>query len=195
MSQVSLVPLLAWVAAFAYWGLAVWRGKRPRRRDVAIDRALRAVFIFPLGLVAFWAFAGHVFFPERAAAAIGWQPSPFQYEVGVANLGIAVASLYAAFAAFQARLAVALAASCFLAGAGVGHVHLMVTEGDFAAGNAGPILVSDFLAPLAAFALLIAAKWQPRAKSPDSRALEAEFQEARRAMKSYRAALDEFGKD
>lgn len=194
MSQVSLVPVLAWVAALACWGITLSRAKPPLLWDFAVDRALRFVFLFPLGLVALWAFAGHVFFPDRAAAAIGWQPSPFQYEVGVANLGIGLASLYAAFAAFPARVAVAIAASCLLMGAGIGHVHLILSDGNLAPGNAGPILFSDFLAPLAAVVLLVLSVWQPQPKSPDSLALKAEFQEAKRAMKSYRAALNEFGK-
>lgn len=194
MSQVSLVPVMAWIAAIAFLGVAIWRAKRPVLRDFVFDRALRYVFIFPLGLIALWAFVGHVFFPDRAAAAIGWQPSPFQFEVGVANLGIGLASLYAAFSKFTARVAVAIFASCFLIGAGVGHVHLIATDGNVAPGNAGPILISDFLAPLAILALLAAAAWWPKPKSPDSLALEAEFDAARRAMRSYRGALDKFVK-
>ncbi|GFO83379.1 MAG: hypothetical protein A49_30060 [Methyloceanibacter sp.] len=155
MSQVALVPILTWVAAIACWGIAVWRGPRPIPRWFAIDRALRYIFIFPLGLLGLWAFVGHVMFPLRSAAAIGWQPSPFQFEVGYANLGIGLASLYAAFTTFYARVAVAIAASCFLVGAGIGHVHDIIAYGNLTAGNAGPILVTDFLTPMAALILLI----------------------------------------
>ncbi|ODR96558.1 hypothetical protein AUC70_14905 [Methyloceanibacter stevinii] len=123
MSQVALVPLLAWVAALACWGIALWRAPRPLLRWFVLDRALRYVFIFPLGLLGIWAFIGHVMFPAQSAAAIGWPPSPFQFEVGYANLGLGLASLYAAFTTFYARVAVAIAASCFLVGAGIGHVH------------------------------------------------------------------------
>ena len=84
MSQVALVPLLAWVAALICWGMALWRGPRPLPRWFVLDRALRYVFIFPLGLLGLWAFIGHVVFPTQAAAAIGWPPSPFQFEVGYA---------------------------------------------------------------------------------------------------------------
>ena len=134
-------------------------------------------------------------FPERAAAAIGWQPSPFQFEVGVANLGIGLAPLYAAFATFTARVAAGIAASCFLIGAGIGHVHAILTDGNLAPGNAGPILVTDFLTPIAALVLLAVTAWRPGPKSPDSLALEAEFEVARRAMRSYRQELDKFVKD
>lgn len=196
MSQVALVPILTWVAAIAFWGIAVWRGPRPIPRWFAIDRALRYIFIFPLGLLGLWAFVGHVMFPLRSAAAIGWQPSPFQFEVGYANLGIGLASLYAAFTTFYARVAVAIAASCFLVGAGIGHVHDIIAYGNLTAGNAGPILVTDFLTPMAALILLILSARRPRKrlKSPDSQALEAEMEVARQAMRSYREALDRFVK-
>ena len=196
MTQVALVPLFVWVAALACWGISLWRGPRPLPRWFVIDRALRYVFVFPLGVLGLWAFIGHVMFPVRAAAAIGWPPSPFQFEVGYANLGIGLASLYAAFTTFYARVAVAIAASCFLGGAGIGHVHDILAYGNLTPGNAGPILVTDFLTPALALGLLIASARRPKGKprSPESQALEAEIEVARGAMRSYREALDRFVK-
>jgi hypothetical protein len=80
--------------------------------------------------------------------------SPFQYEVGVANLGLWLASLYAAFKGFETRVAVAIAAACFLVGAGIGHIRDIVETGNLAPGNAGPIMVTDFLTPLVIVVLL-----------------------------------------
>jgi hypothetical protein len=194
MEQVSLVPILVWVAALVCWGVSVWWGARPIMQVYVVDRLLRFIFIFPLGIQGLWAFVGHVFFPEQAAAAIGWEPSPFQFEVGYANLGLGLASLYAAYTGFYARVAVAIAASCFLVGAGIGHVQDIVTYGNLTPGNAGPILVTDFLTPMAVLALLLVAARRPQPKSPDTLALEAELEVARRAMRSYRDALDKFVK-
>ncbi len=195
MSQVSLVPLLLWIAVLACAGVAVWCGPRPVTRGFVIDRLLRYLFLFPLGLQGLWAFLGHVFFPDEAARSIGWAPSPFQYEVGVANLGLGLASLYAAFKGFEARVAVAIAATCFLIGAGIGHVRDIVQEGNLAPGNAGPIMVTDFLTPIVILALLFFAsgKWRP--KSLATLALEAELEVARKAMRDYRNALSELGKE
>src|SRR5262245_13767813 len=111
MTQISLIPILLWVAARAAACVAVWRGPRPVTRDFVIDRLLRYVLVFPVGLLGLWAFVGHVFFPAQSAASIGWADSPFQFEVGVANLGLFLASLYAAFRGFEARLAASLAAA------------------------------------------------------------------------------------
>ncbi len=194
MSQVTLIPVLAWVVALLFWSIAVSRARQPRSQGFVVDRALRYLFIFPLGLMSLWAFVGHVFFSERAAAAIGWAPSPFQFEVGYANLGIGLASLYAAYSGFYARVAVAIAASSFLIGAGIGHVVDISQHGNLAPGNAGPILVADFLTPMVVLALLIVAARRPRPKSPDTLALEAEVEVARRAMGDYQDALGKFKK-
>jgi hypothetical protein len=152
---VWLVPILVWVAALIFAAIAVWRA-RPVNWAIVADKGLRYLFFFPLGLQGLWAFAGHVFLPEEAAASIGWAPSPFQYEVGVANLGLALGSFYAAFSGFQARAAMAVAAACFLVGAGIGHLQDIVEEGNFAPGNAGPIMITDFLTPIVILVLLLA---------------------------------------
>src|SRR5262249_11352965 len=187
MSQVSLVPILLWLAALACAAVAVWQGPLPIDRSFVIDRLLRYLFLFPLGLLGLWAFIGHVFFAGISAESLDWAPSPFQYEVGVANLGLGLASLYAAFRSFEARLAVAIAAACFLIGAGFGHISDIVVSGNLAPGNAGPIMVTDFLSPIAILGLLFFAKERRRPQSPATLALEAELENARKAMRQYRA--------
>ena len=192
MTGVSLVPILLWVAALASAGVTVWRAQRPILESFVVDRLLRYLFLFPLGIQGLWAFIGHVFLAERSAAAIGWAASPFQYEVGVANLGLGLASLYAAFRGFEARLAVAIAAACFLIGAGIGHIRGIVEAGNLAPGNAGPIMLTDFLTPIAVLVLLLIERWKP--KSPATLALETELENARKAMREYRHALSNLGK-
>ena len=192
MTQVALVPILLWVAALASAGVTIWRAPRPIVESFVVDMLLRYLFLFPLGIQGIWAFIGHVFLAERVAASIGWAASPFQYEVGVANLGLGLASLYAAFRGFEARLAVAIAAASFLIGAGIGHIRDIVETGNLAAGNAGPIMITDFLTPIAVLVLLLIERWKP--KSPATLALEAELENARKAMREYRHALSNLGK-
>jgi hypothetical protein len=141
-----------------------------------------------------WAFVGHTLFAEEAAQAIGWANTPFQYEVGVANLGLALASFYAAFRGFEARVAAGLAAACFLAGAGIIHIRDIALTGNLAPGNAGPIMITDFLTPIAVFVLLFLSSDALRPKSPATLALEAELKVAREALRSYRSALEDLGK-
>jgi hypothetical protein len=96
----------------------------------------------------------HVFFGQMAAAFIGWEDSPFQFEVGTASLGFAVAGFIAAFASFDRRLVAVVGPSIFTLGAAVGHIQQMVTAHNFAPGNAGVIFYADIFIPLFGFVLL-----------------------------------------
>jgi hypothetical protein len=169
-------------------------GGPPGLCDQGLLELLRYLFLFPLGVQGLWAFVGHVFFAEQSAASTGWATSPFQYEVGVANLGLGLASIYVAFRGFEARFAVAIAAACFLIGAGIIHILDIVEQGNLAPGNAGPIMVTDFLTPITVLVLLALASGKLRPKSPATLALEAELEVARKAMREYRDALSQFGK-
>ncbi|MDQ0511904.1 DUF6790 family protein [Ancylobacter amanitiformis] len=155
--MVFWVPILAWLAALAAALFSLLRGPRPITPAAILDRLLRYILVFPVGLMGLWAFIGHVFFAEPAAASIGWAPSPFQYEVGMANLGLGVAGLIGGFLGSPGfRAAVGVVMLGFLGGAGVGHVVQIAETGNQAAGNAGPILYTDFLTPLAVLGLLLA---------------------------------------
>src|SRR5580704_13173068 len=134
--------------------IAIASGPRPVTLAFVLNHLLRYAFIFPVGLMGLWAALGHIVFPVSVAQAIGWQTSLFQFEVGAANLGIRLAGLYAAFRSFDARLATNLVLACFLVGAGIGHVREIISTGNFAPGNAGPILFTDLLTPTAIFLLL-----------------------------------------
>jgi hypothetical protein len=181
------VPIALWVAALFVAAIAIWRAPRPLSLAVVIDKLLRYLFFFPLGVQGLWAFFGHVVMPQESAATIGWAPSPFQYEVGVANLGLALASFYAAFAGYQARTAAAVAAACFLVGAGLGHIQDIAEERNFSPGNAGPIMITDFLTPLAVVVLLLV---QPRGGNSTAPRLA---QELARTRKDLQKALAEGG--
>lgn len=153
--MVTVVPfalvVLAFVAAIAEL-LIRRRGFGPER----IARVLlRWIFVFPLALMGLWAFSGHVFAPAQVAASIGWATSPFQFEIGMANLSLGVTGLIAAFRRdLGFPLAVAIAALCFLGGDGVGHIIQIEKTGDMASGNAGIILYMDLFVPLALLALI-----------------------------------------
>lgn len=153
--MVFLVPLLAWGAALAFAVLAFVRAPAPRPAGYFAERLLAYVNLFPLGLMGLWAAIGHIALPAESARAIGWTTSPFQFEVGVANLGMGMAGVIAAFwRDWGFRAGVAVVATGFLGGAAVGHLVQIAATGNLAAGNAGPILYTDVLTPLALLVLL-----------------------------------------
>ncbi|MDQ0506103.1 DUF6790 family protein [Xanthobacter agilis] len=153
--MVFWVPIIAWIAALVCAGLAVARAPSPRGVRLAADRLLRYINLFPVGLIGLWAALGHIAFPEESARAIGWAASPFQFEVGVANLGIGLAGIIAAiWPNWGFRAAIAVMTTGFLGGAAIGHLVQIAETGNLAAGNAGPILYTDVLTPLSLLLLL-----------------------------------------
>jgi hypothetical protein len=62
---------------------------RPKAVSViGAERFLSWILLLRIGITGLWAGAFHVFFPATAAKLIGWEVSPFQFEVGMADLAI-----------------------------------------------------------------------------------------------------------
>lgn len=128
-----------------------------RRRGAAAERYLSWILLLPIGVTGLWAGIAHVFFPATAAAHIGWQVSPFQFEVGMADLAIGVTACIAFWCDLGFKAAAVCAASVFLLGDAVGHVEQMTTAGNFAPGNAGVPFYMDVICPVIAVVLLVVA--------------------------------------
>lgn len=151
---IGLFPVGAWLVALIFAAAAVLGGTKPIVAAHVVERLIQGILYFPVGIQGLFAFVGHVFLSAEASANIGWTQSPFEFEVGVANLGLALTGIIAVRAGSGFRFATALFALCFLGGAGVGHIAQLVTAGDTAPGNAGAILFTDFLTPIALLVLL-----------------------------------------
>ncbi|MFN7093816.1 MAG: DUF6790 family protein [Burkholderiales bacterium] len=117
------------------------------------------IFALPIGLSGIWGFVMHAFFPQLASAAIGWESSPFEFEVAIANLAIGISGLFASRGSRGYRAATATTVSIFLWGAALGHLYQMLAINNFNPGNAGSIFWTDILIPFTAwFALLLTEK-------------------------------------
>lgn len=128
-----------------------------RGHDSAAERFLSWMLLLPIGLTGIWAGVFHVFFPTLAAKLIGWEVSPFQFEVGMADLAIGVTACLAFWRSIGFKAAAVCATSIFLLGDAVGHVHQMMAAGNFAPGNAGVPFFMDVIGPVLSIALLIMA--------------------------------------
>jgi len=107
-----------------------------------------------VGLSFFYNFVVHVFFGDIAAKFIGWEPSPFQAEVGLASLGYSMVGFLAFRGSFGLRAAAVVGPAIFLLGAAAGHVHQMVVAHNFAPGNAGVIFYTDIAIAIIGSAML-----------------------------------------
>ncbi|MBU0686499.1 MAG: hypothetical protein KKB81_01415 [Candidatus Margulisbacteria bacterium] len=99
----------------------------------------------------------HVFDGPATAARIGWAPgSPFQYEVGVADMAMGLVAFLCLFIRGTFWLAAIIAESFFLLACMIGHVHSLYISGNLAAYNIGPnIILSDLVMPLVLIGLYI----------------------------------------
>ncbi len=72
------VPILVWVAALLFAAIAIARAPRPLSIAVIIDKLLRYLFFFPLGVQGLWAFSATSSSPEevRCRDRLGAEPVP-----------------------------------------------------------------------------------------------------------------------
>jgi hypothetical protein len=134
--------------------VAIAAAKRPLDRSVVIEKLLSWHVFWAIGVGYFYNFVVHAFFGQMAADFIGWADSPFQFEVATASLGFSVVGFLGAFRSFDLRLAAIVGPSMFALGAAAGHIYQMVTEHNFAPGNAGIVFYMDIITPLIGFLLL-----------------------------------------
>lgn len=122
------------------------------------ENIFRWVAFFALGFTGIYTFIIHAFFPAISAANIGWAPSPFQYEVAMADLTIGVLGVCCFKASIGFRTATVIAAIVWLWGDAVGHIRQMIVHQNFAPGNAGTWFWMDIVVPLILLIMLLSLK-------------------------------------
>ncbi|MBI4381208.1 MAG: hypothetical protein HY574_08455 [candidate division NC10 bacterium] len=135
-------------------GISLWRRPRPLTPSLVVEDVFSYFLLFSVGMSFFYNFVVHVFFGDTAAKFIGWGPSPFQAEVGMASLGYSIVGLLAFRGDFGLRVAAVIGPAIFLLGAAAGHVHQMIVAHNFAPGNAGVIFYTDIAIPIIGLAPL-----------------------------------------
>lgn len=119
------------------------------------DSLWRWLLFFSVGIQGIWAWYGQTFHAKAVAKSIGWENSPFLFEVACANLGCGIAGLLAPWMLFQYWLALSIVEGIFFAGAAYGHIKSMIKEKNFSPNNCGPIFFTDVLIPITFVILLI----------------------------------------
>ncbi len=120
--------------------------------------AIAGVFLLYLlviyvGAMGIFTAVFHLAFPARASASIGWAPSPFEWEVGIADLSVGVLGVLCIWLRGNFWLATVIVNAVWFLGDAVGHIRQMVEHHDFAPNNAGIFLLAEIATPLAMLAL------------------------------------------
>jgi len=123
----------------------------PRRRSnrgAVVETYLLHLFFFYVGLMGLLAAYAHVFRPVATSASIGWSTSPYEYEVGMADLTIGVLGVLCVWFRGGFWLATAIANAVWLLGDAVGHLRQMMVNNNHAENNSGVFLVAEFVVPV-----------------------------------------------
>ncbi|WP_394361689.1 DUF6790 family protein [Amycolatopsis sp. SB7-3] len=115
-----------------------------------------------LGFGSLWMTVAFLAFPDVMATAIGFERTPFLFEIAFANLGLAVMGFRAASASARERVTIGLGAGMFLWGALVGHVYQWFANGVHSPGNTGGVLANDLLIPAV---MIILAVWSRKLRA------------------------------
>src|SRR3984957_3079547 len=144
--------VVALVAASVHLALSARR--RSGAATIVGTYLIYLLFIY-VGLMGLFTAYYHVFQPIKASASIGWATSPYEYEVGMADLTVGV--LGALCLKFRADfwLATAIANAVWLLGDAVGHVRQITLNNNHAANNSGIFLVTEFIVPLIILSLTL----------------------------------------
>jgi hypothetical protein len=138
----GLLPFIG-VILFAVSAVQTVTGGRPA--DWQHQLALAAV-VYLIGWAALGAGISHIFFGKAISRSIGFARSPFELEVGFANLGFGVAALMAGSFQKEYWLAIIVANSIFRVGCGVGHIKQIIMDRNFAINNTA-ILFLNLVVP------------------------------------------------
>ena len=97
----------------------------------------------------------HVFRTVQTSASIGWSTSPYEYEVGMADLTVGVLGIFCLWLRGNFWLATAIANAVWLLGDAVGHIRQMVLNSNHAANNSGIFLITEITMPFVILVLAI----------------------------------------
>lgn len=131
-----------------------------RRNQSFYEISYSWISLLPVGITSIYAFIMHAFYPEFTAFTIGWNNSPFQYEVAIADLPLGTIAILSFKASYPFRLATVIAITIWLWGDALGHAYQLIVNRNYTTGNAGSWFWMDILLPFLLIFCLIRLKNQ-----------------------------------
>jgi len=131
---------------FASIHLAFSRTRRGSSAAIA-ETSLVYLFFIYVGLMGVLTAYAHVFRPVQTSATIGWSTSPYEYEVGMADLTVGVLGILCVWFRGNFWLATAIANFVWLEGDAVGHFRGILLDNNHASNNSGLFLYVEIMVP------------------------------------------------
>lgn len=113
------------------------------------------VLFYAVGIGFIYTGLMHAYAQNIVAPSIGWQPSPFEYELGWMEIPLGVVAMLSLWRGYEFRLAATIVFSVFVLAAAVQHIQQILCCQNYAPGNAGVFIwIGDIVLPIV---LLLAA--------------------------------------
>jgi hypothetical protein len=130
--------------------------KKPLSKGKVVDVILLYILVIFIGVGCLVGAMAHVLRGPETAQGIGWQPgSPFQFEIGMANLAFGVLGILCIWERGGFWTATGIGVAVLFLGCAYGHVYEMVVHHDYAPYNAGAgIFFNDAVIPVTILVLL-----------------------------------------
>ena len=128
----SNLPAILFVAAL----ILAWVTKSP----TYFPARLLGWMLLSVGIAYVWAGFFHIVFPHVAASSIGWQVSPFQFEIGVADASIGIVAIISFWRSLDFKGPAVGYLSLFSIGVAYGHFHQAINAGNTSKNNFGLLL-------------------------------------------------------
>ena len=114
------------------------------------------LLFYSVGFGMLWSGAVHAYAQQAVASSFGWQPSPFAYELGWAQIGLSVVAMASLWRGTEFRLAATTIFVIASFAAAFQHIAQMRYAHNYAAGNTALVLwFGDILLPLILLVLAI----------------------------------------
>jgi hypothetical protein len=105
--------------------------------------------LYAIGIWFVYAGVLHAYFAQIAAPSIGWQPSPFEYELGWIEIPLGIVAIASLWRGYEFRLASTIVVATFGLAAAAQHIQQMTCCRNLSPSNAGPVLwFADIFLPL-----------------------------------------------
>ncbi len=151
-----MLYLIYLVAMFVGIAIHLRMAPKPLTKKKIVEVILLYILVVFVGVGCLLAGMAHIFRGPETAAGIGWQPgSPFQYEMGVANLAFGALGILCIWKRGEFWTATGIGVAVIFLGCAIGHVYEMVVHHNYAPYNAGwGILFNDAVLPVIILVLL-----------------------------------------
>lgn len=145
-----IIMSLSLVGFFIHLGLT----KEPKTKANLVEWFLLYQLVFTVGCISFLSFFGLTFMSQMVAEYLGWPYSPFEEELGNANLAFAVLGILCIWFRDDFWTATIIGLSVWLLADAEGHIMDAIRNHNYAPGNIGVPLFTDILVPIMLLILL-----------------------------------------